>query len=1021
MELRILGPVELRVDERRHHLASPRLRGILAYLALNVGQVVPTDVLVDRLWNGDRPQPDTVYRYVSNLRNALRPAAEEVRIEGRDHGYVLRAEPDLIDYHRFTRLRQHASALTAGGELTEALADLRQAAALWTGRALENVRGDWAEQTRRLLEDEHLAATIARIKLELRLGHAADLVTDLRKLVADNPRHEELAELLMRALHGSGQTGEALEEYRKVRRRLVDEEGLEPGRALRELQGRILADDLDEPADQSDARPPRPPNNLDRKLPDFVGRQEEVEKLVAAFADPTPGAVGVVSIHGMPGVGKSTLANHLAHRLTASYPDAQIKRDLGAYGPQGPLDPASALARLLSRIGVPEDQIPPSLDDRSDLWRNRVAGRRTLILLDDASGYEQIRHLLPGASTSLVIITSRHRLTGLDGARTVSLAPLPAEDGAALLRAIVAPAQIDDEEALHQVVRLCDGLPLAIRLASNRLQDRTTQTVHDLADQLKRATDLLGEFDHGDRSVRVSFELSYRDLPEPRKRAFRLLSLHPGGDFTHHAAAAILGEPMEDVVRMIDLLLDDHLLEEHGRGRFRFHDLLRGYARERAAVDDDEPTRTASQTRLGDYFLATAERADAVLRPFARRRSTGERTGAEVPASMPDADEARRRMEMEIAGLIAYAQQEYLRRPEIAHAAAAYLDTTARWNEGTDIHAKAITGWREAQNPAGEAAAMVDLALADLRCSRLTEAAEAAREALITYQAIGDTYGEAEARDRLGLAKVYMAEYAEAIEHFDSSAKLRRTIGDDKGEADAFAHSGQALYFQGRYDSAVLMFERALTTYRRLGDTRGQQEVLNNLGDVQLRLGRPMDAYRSYDQSMSVRGDMDRPQDKAIHLANIASCDLALGATDTALTRFLEALDIYRQINDRYGEVDALDGIGSVYHATGDTSRALAHYQHALRIAREASEFAQTCRSLRHLGTLHSDSGDCRLAIAPLEEALTIARSIGEPYEQGMTLATLSKCLIHVGRTAEGRAHATESAQLMQLLGIQEA
>lgn len=1022
--LRILGPVELWAGERRHPLGAPRLGGILACLALNVGQTVSIDDLMERL-GGGRAKRSTIHSYITQLRKALRSVADEVRIEHRGRGYVLRADPDQIDYHRFLKLRRRAAAAERNGGLDEALAYLREAEELWTGRALEGLPGEWTERIRLRLEEERLAVTISRIRLELRLGHTGGLTSELRSLVAEKPLDERLAELLMRALHASGQTAQALDEYLKIRQRLVDGAGHEPGRALRELHQQILNDDLDEPPVENGADPPPTPsssppplNNLQRSLADFVGRRTDIEELVAAFADPTPGRPGVITIHGMPAVGKSTFANELAHRLLSSYPDAAIHVDLGAYGPRGPLDPSIVLADLLSRFGVSIKRAP-TVEDRAGLWRTYLTNQSVLLLLDDASGYEQVRHLLPGSSTSLVIITSRHRLTGLDGAWPVSLRPLLEDESASLLREIVARGQLDDEDAMRRVLNQCAGVPLAIRLAANRLRARTAHTILDLAQRLDHTSDLLGEFRDDQRSMRVSFELSYRVLPEPRKRAFRLLSLHPAGDFTHHAAAAILDEPLHEVVPVIDHLLDDHLIEEHSRGRLRYHDLLRGYARERTEEEDGTAVRAACRDRLGDYFLATAEQADAVLRPFARRRRLpGVRPGAEVSASMPDAEEAKRRMEMEISGLIAYAQREYLRRPEIAHAAAAYLDTTARWNEAADIHEKAILGWREAGNPAGEAAAMVDLSHMRLRCSRLTEAVDIAREALATFRSVGDAGGEADALDRLGLASLYTTQYAQAIEHFGDSAALRRGIGDEKGEADAFAHSGQALYFRGHYANALLMLERALATYSRIGDAQGRLEALNNLGEVQLRLNRPRDALRSYTQSMNVPGAVERRQDKAIQLANAARCHLALESTDKALALFHGSLDICRDIIDLIGIADALDGIGSVHRASGDKKMALTYYQEALDIAREIPERLQTCRTLRNIGTLHSEAGDHRRAVEPLEESLSLARTIEDPYEMALSLAMLGRCLAHVGRATEGRMHVAESEALMRSLGV---
>lgn len=1016
MELHILGPVELQNGEHHHRLGPPRWSGVLSYLALNVGKTVTTDVLMERLGT----ERSTVHSYIHGLRAALRRVTNEVRIDRRDHGYALQADPELIDYHHFRRLRQQASARADEGRPDEAVTLLREAERLWTGRTLGNSRGEWAEQTRRHLDGERLSAIVQRIRLERRLGRTGEHVNELTLLVADNPRHEELVELLMRALHGCGQTTRALDEYQEIRRLLIDAEGREPGPAMRSLQQQILHGEPDGP-DEHPARPaPPPPNNLNRLLPDFVGRQAEIEELAAAFADAVPGTPGIITIHGMPGVGKSTLANHLAHRLMTSYPDGQLHVDLGAYGARGPLDPSTALVGLLGKIGMSEDQIPANLDGRADLWRTHLSGRRMLLLLDDASGHEQIRHLLPGSSASLVIITSRHRLTGLDGARSLSLPPLSDEDGSSLVRAIVAAGQLDDEESLRRVLRLCAGLPLAIRVAAAGLQARANRTIRDLAIQLDHTADLLGEFqdDDDNRSIRISFELSYQSMPAPWQRAFRLLSQHPAGEFTGHAAAAILDEPPEKAVPLVDHLIDRQLLQEHGRGRYRFHGLLLTYAKERAEAEENTQSRTACRDRLGEYFLATAERADVLLRPCHHHERIGLRPVVEFPPALTDADAARQHMELEISGIIAYARHEYVRLPELAHAVAFYLDMTTRWNEAIDVHWRAIKGWQAGGDQIGEAAAMVDLAFADLRCGRFQEGEALARDALAMYRAVDHSRGEADALDRLGLARRHLGKFSEATEHFHAAAAIRQALGDEKGTADALAHSALALSDQSRFDNAILMLERAFTTYRRIGDVRGQVETLNNLGEVQLQLGRAEDALRNYTWSRKLTGGTESPLDRATHLGNIGACRLALGDTTNALACLREALDLYHEIGDRSGIAETLAGIGAAYQALDRTDEALVHFQNAIRISREIAEPAITCRSLRHVGAIQTQLGKYRLAASQLKESLNTARRIGDPRETGLTLAELAECLLQTGQTADARSRLAEAVEVLRPLNI---
>lgn len=1015
MELRILGPVELRAGEQRHRLGPPRWNGVLSYLALNVGTTVTADILMERLGT----ERSTVHSYIHGLRAALRRVTDEFRIDRGDHGhgYTLLADPDLIDYHHFLHLRKRASALADEGRLADAVALLREAEQLWTGPVLGSQRSEWAEQTRRHLDGERLSAIAQRIRLERRLGRTAEHVSELTRHVADNPRHEDLVELLMRALHGAGQTTRALEEYQNVRRLLIDTVGLEPGRALQDLQRQLLRGDLDEPTAEMATLTPRPPNNLDRLLPDFVGRQAEIEELVAAFTDPVPGTPHIIAIHGMPGVGKSTFANHLAHRLMASYPDGQLHVDLGAYGARGPLDPSTALADLLGKIGVP--QIPPSLEARADLWRTRLAGRSLLLLLDDASDRKQVHHLLPGSSASLVIITSRHRLAGVDGARPILLSPLPEEDGAALVRGTVSAGQLDDEMSLGRVLRLCEGLPLAIRMAAAWLLARTTRTVRDLAVKIDHTADVLGEFENaGDRSIRISFEMSYRGLDPSWQRAFRLLGRHPAGEFTAHAAAAILDVSPGEAVSLIDHLIDRQLLQMHAGRLYRFHALLRTYAQERAETEEDAQTLTACRNRLGEYFLDIVERADGLLRPCHHHERIGIRPVVEFPPSLTDAAEARDHMEQEIPGIIAYARHEHTRLPELAHAAAFYLDMTARWNEAIDLHWRAINGWRASQDRIGEATAMVDLAFADTRCGRFQEAEALAGEALEMYRAADHARGEADALDRLGLVRRHLGKSDEATDHFKVAAEIRQALGDEKGTADALAHGGLALFDRSRFDNAILMLERALATYRQIGDVRGQIETLNNLGEVQLRMERAEDALHNYTASRKLTSNTESPLDRATHLGNIGACRLALGDTINALSWLREAHDLYREIGDESGIAETQAGLGAAYQALDRNDEALTHFQNAIRISRDIAEPAITCRALRHAGAIQTQLGKYHLAASQLKESLSIARRIDDPLETGLTLAELGECLLQAGQAADARSRLTEAVELLRPLNI---
>ena len=1021
VELRLLGAVELWSDGRRQPIGSPRQRSILALLALNVPRSIPIDALIARLWEADPPARATIHTYIARLRTCLEPATDAFRIDLRDHGYALQADSDLIDVHRFRRLRDQAKALADSEQIEEAAALMREAAMLWTDTPLGDLRGAWAERTRVGLREERLGATVQRISLELRLGHHADLVGELTQLVDDHPFHQELIGALMRALHGSGRSARALDVYREQRRRFVDEQGSEPGRGLRDLQQRIIAGDPGPAPGGGGPAVRRPPNNLPRDLPEFTGRKAETAELVDMCSPPPRGPAAVVAIEGTGGAGKSALAVHLAHRLAPSYPDAQLHLELGAYGPEGPLAPDAALARLLRMVGVPDNEVPATLAERTDLWRARMADRRAVLVLDDATGHDQVADLVPGSSRSVVIITSRHRLGAHDGVRAFPLGLMSDDDAARLLRAVTADGQADDEDATATVVRRCDGLPLALRIAGSRLRARPARTMRDLARQLRGAAHILGELRSGDRSVRVAFELSYRALPVAHRRAFRLFALHTGEEFTLHAAAALLGRTFAAAVQAVDDLLDHYMLEERSPGSYRFHDLIRSFARERAEAEDDPAERTAAQDRLGEYFLAVAERADRLLRPYLGRRRLGIRPVSLSRPPIADADEARQRMELEISGMIGHARRRYERLPELAHAIASYLDDTARWEAAIHIHLAAMRGWRLAADPLGEAAAMVDLVPVEIRCGRMAEAADAAQVALETYRSVGDRPGQAAALDRLGLAHWHMSEFDQALEDFDAAVTIGRDVGNEKWQAAALAHSGMALLRIGRYDSAILVFERALGICRRIGDQRGEMETLSNLGETQMHLGRHQDALRNFLAVTALTDAARSPQSEAIVQHNLGNCRLGMADTDAAFTCYRDALRIYREIGDQAGVAGALNGIGAAYRSAGRFSAALAHHESALRIAREASEQSEECGALRNIGIIYANTGKYRLAVDHLTASLQTARQVSDPYDVALTLTELGNALHRAHRPAEARGHWAESADIMRSLGLNDS
>ena len=616
MEFRLLGPVELRAAERVLPLGGPRQRSVVAALAVDAGGPVPVEALIDRVW-GHAPPPrvrHALHVYVSRLRRLLgqeTAAGHPTRVVHRAGGYLLEVAPEEVDLRRFERLVE--SARDRGCPDPRRVALLRQALELWRGPPLDTLPGEWAARVRRGWQQRYLDAVLEWAQASLRVGEPSRVLARLAELTGEHPLVESLGAAYMRALYSAGRSADALAHYRTVRRLLAEELGTDPDPELGRLHRQILTADpaLARPAVRPD---PPPPRQLPAPLAGFAGRAAELARL-----DRTPpaGTAALVTIDGMPGVGKTALAVHAAHRIADRYPDGQLFLDLRGHT-QGaaPVDPGQALDRMLRSLGVVAEWVPAQLDDRAALYRSRLAHRRLLLLLDNAVTDDQVAPLLPGTPGCLVLVTSRHRLTGLDPTHGVSLDPLPVPDAVSLFARLAGPLRLAREppELLVEAVELCGRLPLAIRIAATRLRSHPSWRMRHLVDRLRDHRHRLAELALGGRSAAASFDLSYRRLSPDQQRAYRLLGLHPGPDLDPGGAAALLGTTVAGAGRLLEWLLDAHLLREPVPGRYEFPDLLRAHAASIAHRDEAAATRQAAlgrlaaqQRRAGAAGLAAAE------------------------------------------------------------------------------------------------------------------------------------------------------------------------------------------------------------------------------------------------------------------------------------------------------------------------------------------------------------------------------------------------------------------------------
>ncbi|MET0136410.1 MAG: AfsR/SARP family transcriptional regulator [Kibdelosporangium sp.] len=591
VKFRVLGPVEMRIADSPVPLGGPRQRAVLGALLLHANAEVAARTLLRLVWT-DTPSSacSNLRTYLTRLRRALHVPGEPVsRLRTGADGYSVTVRPGELDLADFTT---HAAAGERAADAEVASRHLARALAVWRGPALADVATGPlldAEVTRLEARREYILERLLRARLAL--GEHAELMPELRALLAHDPLAEDRAALLMLALHRCGRRAEALRVYRSTRAALVDTTGIEPGIELRELHVRLLADD------RATTTVAVAPAQLPADPQPFIGRAAELAELAADHR--------VVVVDGMVGVGKTALVVHAAHRLAPDHPDGVLFLDLHGSTPGAPpLSAANALTRLLRSLDVPAAAIPPDTEARAALWRSTVAGRRVLIVLDDAYRAEQVEPLLPGVGANRVLITSRRRFPQLGQVYPVSLDVLPWHDAAALFGA-VSGRHAEPDALVAAVVGLCGGLPLAMRAAADRLRDRPTWPVGHLLRRLADKRRLLAELESGAPTLATALAMSRAALREDQRRMLDLLGLHLGTDVQPPAAAALAEVSVPTADRLLEELVDARLLRQTAPGHYQLHALVGAYVRGRAS-GLDRPSLRRALHRLLDHYLAQA-------------------------------------------------------------------------------------------------------------------------------------------------------------------------------------------------------------------------------------------------------------------------------------------------------------------------------------------------------------------------------------------------------------------------------
>ena len=1031
MELLALGPLELWHDGRQYGLGSLQERRVLTVLVHARCEPVSVDTLTDRVWNGEPPPTalGTLHSYLSRLRGRLRRAVgdERARVDRPSPRlYQLRADPEDIDLLRSQRLRTDASAAAARGERELAIGLLRTTESLWRGEPLsEFTDNDWAMSARARLIEDHRRVREERIVLEMELGRHADLVGELQELVSQNPFAQKVIGALMLALYRSGRHDEALAVYRDTRGRLHQSQGIEPGTELQELHLRMLEQDralmLTQTASVTLESPPEPHNTLPRDTRDFTGRIGELRILLAASArtapDDTTKALPVTVVHGMPGIGKTALAVHAAHRLCATYPDGQLYVDLRGYSSEQPLAPAEALAQLLNSAGW-SGELPPTTDARAARWREWTARHRALVVLDNARDAEQVTPLLPGTPACLAIVTARSRLTGLDGAMSLRLDALSRTEAAALFTRIVGASRTAAEPgALERVVDACGCHPLALQLLASRFRHRESWVLQDLLDRLAGATDPLDEFDG---QIAAVFRFSYAELGAPAQQLLHRLALHPGPDLTLAVAAVLAGPDFEKEPRLLERcvedLLDSSLLDEPVRGRYRMHDLSRSFG-----LQTGSRTGAASRAAVGRliaHHLAGAHRAERTAHPH--RRTVPWRLGTEQPSApeFSDADEASVWLMVERANLLAVARTAAVGYPEYAAlfpvVVARSLKLWGTWDIATELFDAALAVLRTSDDRSTLAHTLT--ARADLLAQRNhAEALQCATEALSICQDLDDTTGRADALLQAGRARLAAGQGRTAMLALEQALALYREVGDRSGEAECLNVQGVTLYYAGRYDAALSRVQLMQEIYETLPDPYGLAQALNNRGEIAVLQGHYDDARDCYASSLALMREHGGPQDLAILDTNLGAVHQATGRIDHALSCYRRALTAHRSSGDVLGEADVLIRLGMAHAQSGRRGEALLHFSMAEQVATSIDNPYERLRALIGAADVQRESGRLDIAFKGYEEALDVARSIDFPLGSAQVLAGLARTAF--GR--QGHQYGEQAIALYRSLGAE--
>ena len=1000
MKFKILGPLEIVVGSERLELGGTRQEIVVATLLLSANRVVTLDRLLEAIYGEDLPPTSRSQAQISisSLRRLFASRSRDAIISTRAHGYVIQVDSGRLDSQLFDELVAAARAARDANHLDQAVACYRDALRLWRGPALDGIDSQLIRVAASRLDEQRIATIEDRINLELDLGRHHELVGELAELVEEFPLREQLRGQLMLALYRGDRTAEALQVYRQARRAMIDELGIEPGERLQQLEHAILTCDpaLEPPAEPIRIQPVKQqvPSLLPTDIADFTGRTEEIsqihQRLIGGTGEEARGAVPVVVIVGKGGVGKTSIAVHASHGVAGHFPDGQLFADLHG-GASHPVGRMQVLERFLRALGVPGSYIPGGLDERAEVYRNLLGDRKVLVVLDDAVGESQVSPLLPGSGAAAVIITSRRRLAGLAGATHIEVNVFDADKSLDLLARIAGDVRVRTQsQAAAEVAEHCGHLPLALRIAGARLSARPHWSIQQLVERLADETRRLDELRHGDIGIRPSISLTYDSASEQARQLFRRLALLDLPVFSGWLSAALLDLPLAQAEDLLDDLVNAQLIETWGSGsgvhcQYRFHDLIRVFARERLAAEEPAAERKAALERALGALLFLAEQANC-------RHYGGDYVGLHSDA-----------VRWPLPGRLV---EELVRDP-------------MSWYDRERV--ALVLGVRQAAQ-----AGFVEL------CWSLAFSAVTLFEsriylddwqvthdiALETTQKAHHVRGQAAMLYSIGSLNIAQQRFDQAREVFTAAAQLFQNAGDDQGIALVTRHIAFIDRLSGRLDDAARRYEQALCIFRRTGDHIAAAYVLHGLAQVKLELHEIDDAKELLSDALRLSQTARCRRVEAQVLHRMGEVDLLAGDLVGAVAAFDLTLARTRDIGDPIGEAYALMGVGVAKARQAEFGQARDALRRALELAGSVGDRLAEARALLGLSELALTSGDPGQAVVFGQRASDIFRGMGALLYDARALTLLSDAHAALGEADAAKAASAEAAALnMKLKG----